>query len=191
MKIEGKGQLLGDSEAIENVPYKYSARCRSFYGELYKIPIQLFKRAMEFSKETRDFLNNSIFHNKISLKDQEKSVIAFKKQQKHSASFELYRDENYRNKSSQRDLLDRSQVISSFDKELSIDKSLIKKESIELILPKINHYKREKLKYSYQISKSNSRYSEIRKYRFKKPAATLEKHRVASLLPKVLRKSIF
>jgi len=166
--VEGLGQLLGEIEAIENTEYKYYARCKSSYGELYKVPISIFKEAMAYSKETCDFINQSIFRKKKYFETQTNKVVDLKHQLRFPINFGLYRSMNK-------------------NKESPIKQEANKIQPLEVILPKIPSKEPIKLKYRSSLDDNiNSHFGKI-KYLLQRPAATLKIERVNVSLSKVRR----
>lgn len=169
---------MGEIEGIENTEYRYCVRCRSFKGELLKVPVNVFKEAMAYSRQTCDFINQSIFRKKKYFDLQSDKVSVLRNQLKFSIDFDLYRSINNR----QKPPLEITAENISFAQPKPVPEPASK---LPLVLPKLPAKKRVRLAHRSSLDDRMDPRLGMVKYLLQRPAATLKIERSNVSMAKV------
>ncbi len=65
---------------MEDRPYKYTVKCRSLYGELYTIPIHVFKDVLLQNQETQQYMETAAIQKKAFLENRADNAKLFKQE---------------------------------------------------------------------------------------------------------------
>ena len=97
LNIEGKGQFLGEIEALEEKPYKYTVKCKSVIGELYKFPAEYFRTIIYNDIDSQNVIKELIRYKKKLLDSQKNKAKIFAHIRNESLKLN-FENQNYRSR---------------------------------------------------------------------------------------------